>query len=127
MNDEELRRYRVILQPEALAAIDEAFSRFQLSHLDFARQWVKGVWEAIRSLETLPLRCPLARENPYFEEEVRHLLYRQSSTVYRIIFTIVKDDTVSVVSVRHTAQEGLKSDKGPSKDYRSLLAITLNR
>jgi plasmid stabilization system protein ParE len=60
-------------------------------------------------LEKNPLRCSLAAESVFFEEEIRQLIYGK----YRILFT-VEGKTVFVLRVRHSAREYLKpeEDKG---------------
>jgi len=52
----------------------------------------------------MPLRCSLAFENSFFEEEIRQLVYGKGRNAYRILFTIV-DDTVQIIFVRHAAQK----------------------
>jgi plasmid stabilization system protein ParE len=80
-----------------------------------AGQWYAGLLQAIGSLCELPHRCSLARENAYFEEEVRQLLYGRGRTVYRILFVIrepvAADEKASIriLHVRHGAQRTLGS------------------
>lgn len=73
-----------------------------------ADKWLAGLYQAIGSLETRPLRCPVAAESHKFPEEIRELLYgRQKKHKYRIIFEIV-EDTVYVLYVRHAARDEIE-------------------
>jgi plasmid stabilization system protein ParE len=76
-----------------------------------ADKWLAGLYKAIGTLHIRPLRCPVAAENDKFPEELRELLYGRSGKrkhKHRIIFTI-RDDTVHVLYVRHTARDELES------------------
>jgi plasmid stabilization system protein ParE len=55
------------------------------------------------SVKAFPNRCPLARENEYFKDELRQLICGS----YRIVFT-VKDEEVHVIHVRHTSRQPAK-------------------
>jgi len=68
-----------------------------------ALKWYQEIYSKIQSLSTLPLRCPLAPENDFFEEEIRHLIIQN----YRILYTI-EDSTVYTLHVRHHHQQWLK-------------------
>lgn len=75
-----------------------------------ADQWLTGLYKAIDSLQRRPLRCPLASESDRFPEPIHELLYgRRGKRVHkhRIIFT-VGEDTVYVLSIRHTARDELE-------------------
>jgi plasmid stabilization system protein ParE len=75
-----------------------------------AEKWLSGLYKAIDSLQTRPLRCPFAAENDRFPADIRELLYGRSGRrrhKHRIIFT-VRDDTVYVLYVRHTARDELE-------------------
>jgi mRNA-degrading endonuclease RelE of RelBE toxin-antitoxin system len=71
---------------------------------------MNGLFQAIMSLERMPLRCPLAFENDLFDEELRQLFYGKKGKVYRILFT-VHDTNVYVLFVRHSAQKPLDLDE----------------
>jgi len=60
----------------------------------------------IASLQEKPQRCALAVEHEIFTEAVRQLLYGKAKNLYRVLFTI-RDDTVYVLYVRHSAQAPL--------------------
>lgn len=106
--------YRVIIEPEALAGIESAYEWIQGYSPERASTWLNGLLDAIQSLSTMPLRCPLALENDYFEEEIRQLLYGKRGRVYRILFTI-RDSEVHILFVRHSAQAPLsEGEQTPS-------------
>lgn len=97
--------YRIEPTRKALADADEAFLWIYEEAPDASLRWYEGLLEAFQSLTKYPLRCGLAQENPFFEEEIRQLLYGR----YRILFT-VKGKTVYVLRVRHGAREHLTPD-----------------
>jgi hypothetical protein len=68
------------------------------------------LYKAIDTLQTQPLRCPFAAESDKFPEEIHELLYGKRGKrkhKHRIIFT-VREDTVYVLYVRHTARDELE-------------------
>ena len=64
---------------------------------------------AIATLQEQPRRFALAVEHDIFAEEVRQLLYGKSKNIYRVLFTI-RDTTVYILYVRHSAQAPLTVD-----------------
>lgn len=103
------KEYRVIVQPEALEGINTAHQWIRAHDSDQATVWVTGLMKAIQSLRIMPLRCSLAFENEYFEEEIRQILYGKQGMMYRVLFT-VKEDEVHILFVRHTAQAPVERD-----------------
>ena len=100
--------YRIILQPEAYAGMESAFDYISAEQsLSGAHEWATGLMDAINSLKMFPSRCQTAPENEFFAQEIRQLLYGKGRRVYRILFTITSD-TVSVLHIRHSAQNTLK-------------------
>lgn len=58
----------------------------------------------------MPNRCPLARENPYFSQDIRQLLYGRGRIAYRIVFTILEAEEISIVRIlhiRHSSQQAI--------------------
>ncbi|MDZ8104191.1 MAG: type II toxin-antitoxin system RelE/ParE family toxin [Nostoc sp. DedQUE12a] len=106
------QKYQIIIQPAAQKAIEEAYFWLSNDSSSKARQWLKGLYKAILSLEKMPSRCSLAFENDFFEQEIRQLLYGKGRNAYRILFTIV-NDSVEILFVRHAAQKPMidKSDE----------------
>jgi plasmid stabilization system protein ParE len=101
-----MRTFRV--EPTDKALVDAGEAYFWINeHLEHAAlRWYEGLMKAFRSLEKNPLRCPIAPESLFFEEEIRQLIYGK----YRILFTI-KGEKVFVLRVRHGAQEYLKPEE----------------
>lgn len=101
-------RYRIELAETAKADIREQarWLRDQASPAQ-AERWLAGLYKAIARLETRPLRWPLAAESDRFPEEIRELLYGRQRHKHRILFKIA-NDTVSVLSVRHSARDELE-------------------
>jgi plasmid stabilization system protein ParE len=98
-----MKPYRVEPTDKALVDAGEAYSWINEQSKEVALGWYEGLLRAFRSLEKQPLRCPLAPESAFFEEEIRQLIYRK----YRILFT-VEGETVFVLRVRHGARKYLK-------------------
>ena len=103
--------YRVEISSVAEAEADSAFLLLsQITSPEKARQWYEGLLRAIESLSEMPKRCPLARENKYFSQEIHQLLYGRGRNSYRILFTIVEGNevaTVRILHIRHAAQRTL--------------------
>lgn len=94
--------YRIEISSIAEAEADSAFLRLpQISSSVKASQWYAGLLEAIASLSQMPKRCPLARENERFSQELRQLLYGRGRNSYRIIFTILEGEDISTVRILH--------------------------
>jgi plasmid stabilization system protein ParE len=75
-----------------------------------ADRWLAGLYKTIDTLQTRPLRCALAPENDKFPEEIREVFYGKvgkRTHKHRILFTI-RDETVHVLYVRHTARDELE-------------------
>jgi plasmid stabilization system protein ParE len=94
--------YRIEISSIAETEADSAFLRLsQISSSVQASQWYAGLLEAIGSLSQMPKRCPLARENDYFSQELRQLLYGRGRNSYRVIFTILERQDISTVRILH--------------------------
>ncbi|MGB3295712.1 MAG: type II toxin-antitoxin system RelE/ParE family toxin [Phormidesmis sp.] len=100
--------YRIELSSTAQADADAAFLRLsQFTEPARAQEWYWGLIEAIASLQEMPRRCAIARENAFFSQEIRQLLYGKEKSTYRIIFTILDGQstpTVRVLHIRNAAQ-----------------------
>jgi len=103
-------RYRVAIEPPALADIEEAFRWLAERTPERAAAWFHGIVEAVLRLENHPERCPLAPENDEFDEEIRQLLYGRRHGRYRILFTI-RQQTVFILHVHHGAREHLRPQR----------------
>jgi plasmid stabilization system protein ParE len=101
--------FQVEITPVAEVQIEQAYRWYREQNPDFADRWFRGLMNAIATLQEKPRRCPLAVEHEIFPEEVRQLLYGKSKNVYRVLFAI-RDTTVYVLYVRHSAQSPLTVD-----------------
>ncbi|MGO8673957.1 MAG: type II toxin-antitoxin system RelE/ParE family toxin [Capsulimonadaceae bacterium] len=101
--------YRIILQPEAYDGMESAYAYIERESPASAHKWAVGLMDAINSLDMFPARCPLAPESELFRHEIRQLLYGKGRNAYRILFTI-QGDAVSILHIRHGAQDVLRSD-----------------
>ena len=82
------------------------FEEIHASDSEAALKWYEGLYEAILTLERLPHRCPLTRENP----NLRHLLYGHKPHVYRVIYRVLeKQMQVNVLYIRHGARREFSS------------------
>lgn len=105
-------KYAVSSTHEADANIEEAFRYiYERSPLS-ATRWLRGIYQAIDTLEILPRRCAVAPESEILGEELRHYIYK----LHRIIFRIEeKAKIVRIVHVRHSARLPL-GQEGPDPD-----------
>ena len=79
-------KYRIEISSAAEAEADSAFLRLsQVTSPVKASQWYSGLIQAFESLSQMPKRCPLARENEYFSQEIRQLIYGRGRNSYRIL------------------------------------------
>lgn len=109
--------YRVIVQPRALADVDDAYMYLAETYSpQAAMAWYVGCMSAIESLSGQPQRCQIARESATIGAEVRQLIYRRYRSVHRILFAI-RDDAVRILCVRHAARDDVTAeDLGVSGD-----------
>jgi plasmid stabilization system protein ParE len=102
-------KYRVIIQPPAVAEMDDAYLWIAERAPESARKWFNGLEAAIYTLEDFPERCPLAEESKAFDVEIRQLVYGKRVGAYRILFTIV-GDAVHILHVRHGRRKRLRRE-----------------
>ncbi|MEA5619635.1 type II toxin-antitoxin system RelE/ParE family toxin [Cronbergia sp. UHCC 0137] len=102
-------KYRIEISSTAEAEADKAFLQLsQITSPEKATQWYAGLLRLIESLSQMPKRCSLARENDYFSQEMRQIIYGKGRNAYRIIFTILEGkevSTVRILHIRHAAQQ----------------------
>ena len=102
-----MKTYTVNITDEVAADIEKAFDYIHEQSPQNAVKWLRELYKAIDTLETMPDRCPLIREHDAFEEQVRNLLFYS----HRIIFTINEGtETVQVHAFRHAAQDEIRPD-----------------
>jgi uncharacterized DUF497 family protein len=103
--------YRIDFSSVAKAEADAAFMSFSLdTSPERAQAWYQGLIKAISSLKVMPRRCALARENAFFSQEIRQLIYGQGQHTYRIVFAVLHDQkqpTIRIISIRNAAQRTL--------------------
>ncbi|YAF98647.1 MAG: type II toxin-antitoxin system RelE/ParE family toxin [Nodularia sp. CChRGM 3473] len=110
-------KYRIEISSVAEAEADGTFLRLsQVTSPAEASQWYSGLLQAIESLSQMPKRCPLARENEYFSQEIRQLLYGRGRNSYRVLFTVLEGQntsTVRILHIRYASQQtiGEKSEE----------------
>jgi plasmid stabilization system protein ParE len=93
--------FRVELSDRAQADITAIYDWLRSQQAgDAGERWFVALREAISSLSSLPLRCPVAPESRESPVEVRQLLYGRKPHVYRILFA-VEGDVVRVLHLRH--------------------------
>ncbi len=94
--------YRIEISSIPEAEADSAFLRLsQISSSVKVSQWYVCLLEAIASLSQMPKRCPLARENEHFSQELLQLLYGRGRNSYRVVFTILEGQDISTVRILH--------------------------
>lgn len=105
-------KYRIELAATAKADIHEQ-ARWLRDHSSpaAAEKWLTGLYKAIDTLQSRPSRCPVAAESDTFAQEIRELIYGRLGKrkhKHRILFT-VRNDSVYVLYVRHTARDELEA------------------
>lgn len=72
-----------------------------------ADRWYVKIYQAMKTLEHMPMRCPIAPETEEFERLYRQLHFGLSSKqTHRILFS-VDDETVTIYRVLHMGQEDI--------------------
>jgi len=106
----EVKKYQVLLTQRAereLHAAADWLAQASQSQ-DLANRWFNRLIARIQSLESMPTRCGLARENDRFPVQLRELHSGHRPT-YRAIFHIEMDRVV-IISIQHSAQRDLNLD-----------------
>jgi plasmid stabilization system protein ParE len=65
-----VKKYEVIVTPEAQAGIREGFEYIAARSPLNAAHWIRGLYSQIDSLERFPERCAYAREREFLDEEL---------------------------------------------------------
>ena len=108
--------YRVVVSEPAEAEAESAYLWMLQRSPERAAKWYDGLLRAFDTLETMPTRCPLARESPRFSREVQQLLYGRGRSAYRILFTILESRSteepsiVQILHVRHSSRADVDED-----------------
>ena len=93
-----MRRYQVLIHPDAENELDHAYRHIAADAPERAVRWRKQLLKKVQSLKTFPDRCPKAPEATSLGEDIRHLLVGK----YRIIF-VIETSTVTILHIRHGA------------------------
>jgi toxin ParE1/3/4 len=98
--------YRVEIVPRAQGDLLHLFERINARSSDAALIWYRGLKEGVRSLQHSPQRCPTTPES----KGLRHLLYGNKPSVYRVIYRVVEaKKEVDILHIRHSAQQPFKT------------------
>jgi len=105
--------FRVEISPEAFENLDTIAADIQeRGSFESAERWFNGIVAAIRSLQDLPRRCPLAEESTALEAEVHFCLHGKRNRRYKVYFSIHEEsETVRVFHVRHWAMKPVETDE----------------
>jgi len=80
------------------------YDEIQVGESGAALKWYTGLKKAVLSLDEMPHRCPVTRE----DRHLRHLLYGRKPRVYRVIYRILeKQNRVEVLHIRHGARQDM--------------------
>jgi len=112
-----VKRYEVIVQPLAEKELREAFEFIRTDSPNAAATWLRGLYEVVKSMETLPKRFAFAREREDVNADVRQTVYHS----HRILFT-VEDKTVFIHHIRHAkidSLEALRTVKEPMRKKKT--------
>ena len=108
--------FRVEISPRAFNDLDE-IARYiqQQGSFEQAEEWFNGIFAALRTLEDMPNRCPVADESEELEQAVHLLLYGKRNRKYRVYYSIEQrtpsTGKARVFHVRHWARKRLSSDR----------------
>lgn len=95
-----MKKYRVEILHSATNEIDDITDYIAKDSIPNALTWYDNIKEKIRSLNTLPERCPKALEDELADFTVYHLIVGNYRAIYRI-----EDNVVQVLHVRGGGQE----------------------
>lgn len=98
-----MKSYRIIITKDSFSQIEEAFACIQSQSPQNADLWLNKLYDKVQSLCTLPERFGVARENDFFQLELRCMRHYS----HRILYTV--DNECSVVRV-HAVLHGSKDD-----------------
>jgi toxin ParE1/3/4 len=99
----------VVITRRAAHDISQNFNWLAERSASQADRWRNRLLLAISTLETDPVRCPLADETVLYDGELRELLSGKRPHVFRILFEI-RGKTVFILRVRHARQDQLNPD-----------------
>lgn len=110
-------KYRIDLSSVAKAEADAAFLSFsQYATTEQSQRWYQGLIKAIDSLKTMPRRCAVARENDFFSQEIRQLVYGKGKHKYRILFAVLDSSSNPSVRILHIRNASQQTIGEPTED-----------
>jgi plasmid stabilization system protein ParE len=89
--------FSVQISAKAEADIDAALTWVMAQAPMTAQRWFNRLLAAVKTLESMPERCPLATEAADLGIELRELLFGKRRGTFRILFTV----DASIVHVLH--------------------------
>ena len=103
--------FRVIVDNKAIEDIERNALWWAENHSPAeALRWYELAFSKIYSLDTMPMRHGLSRENIDFPYEIRDILFGFGSRPsYRAIFTI-HEDAVHILTVRRSSEGNVRSE-----------------
>lgn len=103
-------KYKLIIQPSALADLDEAYLWIARRSPESAARWFNRFVEALLTLERFPGRCEIAPESEQVGREVRQLHYGRRGGRYRALF-VIHGREVHVLHIRHAARTAMTAEE----------------
>ena len=92
-----MKTHQINIRPTAEIDIRIRYEQIYAESPENAKHWYKDLISAIRTLEHLAFRCPIAEEDAEFNLGIRHLVVGR----YRVIY-LTTDTSVEVLHVRHS-------------------------
>jgi plasmid stabilization system protein ParE len=102
--------FKLIIQPPALADLDEAYRWIAERSPENAVRWFNRFLEVLQTLKNSPARCGVAPESAQIGQEIRQLLYGRRDGVYRALF-VIRGREVHVLHIRHGARDTMTSEE----------------
>jgi plasmid stabilization system protein ParE len=106
--------YRIRLTRPAEEDAYAAYEHLRILSPASAEKWLRGLFQAVFSLEELPARRPLISEAEELGLPIRQLLYGKRTGTYRIIFDIIEgtndDSYVRILRIWHGARDRITEE-----------------
>jgi mRNA-degrading endonuclease RelE of RelBE toxin-antitoxin system len=104
--------YRIEFSARAKFDLEVLYIEKNAADSRSAADWFNGLVTAVRSLRTLPKRCPTAPEAKNAKRKLRHLLYGNKPHIYRVIYEVdAERQVVYVLTIRHGARDRAKNSE----------------
>ena len=99
-------KYRVYIEPPALADVDAIYLWLRKTSLRAADAWLDGMGDAIDAVARMPSSYALAPESMALGIDIREMHYGRAPHIYRAFF-VVRKHKIHVLHIRHAAQQPL--------------------